>query len=116
MRQSTVVRTKESSNEGDPKSGSTVTTNMLHLYRYAKHLGSQQRLEIIKEDKPFVDGEVADGNAATGDGFSEGTAKEVVHVKDFLPALKAICDKLEEAEGKVSHIPLSNPVLYVPSG
>ncbi|XP_022853182.1 uncharacterized protein LOC111374704 isoform X2 [Olea europaea var. sylvestris] len=101
VRQSTVVRTKESSNEGDPKSGSTVTTNMLHLYRYAKHLGSQQRLEIIKEDKPFVDGEVADGNAATGDGFSEGTAKEVVHVKDFLPALKAICDKLEEAEGKV---------------
>ncbi|KAL2516429.1 B-block binding subunit of TFIIIC [Forsythia ovata] len=102
VRQSTVIRTKESSNEGEPKSGSTVTTNMLHLYRYAKHLGSQQRLEIIKEDKPLLDGgEVADGNAATGDGFGVGTAKEVVHVKDFLPALKDICDKLENAEGKV---------------
>ncbi|CAI9753733.1 unnamed protein product [Fraxinus pennsylvanica] len=101
VRQSTLIRTKESSNEGEPKSGSTVTTNMLYLYRYATHLGSQQRLEIIKEDKPLVSGEVADGNAATGDVFGEGTAKEVVHVKDFLPALKAICDKLEKAEGKV---------------
>ncbi|XP_057504442.1 uncharacterized protein LOC130787950 isoform X1 [Actinidia eriantha] len=103
VRQSTIVRTKEASNEGEPKNSSIVNTNMLHLYRYAKHLGCQQRLEITKGDKTLADNENADVNAVSGDGdgAAEGSSKEHVHVKDYLPALKAICDKLEQADGKI---------------
>ncbi|THG08515.1 hypothetical protein TEA_002148 [Camellia sinensis var. sinensis] len=101
VRQSTIVRTKESSSEGVPKNSSIVNTNMLHLYRYAKHLGCQQRLEITKEDKTLVANENADVNAVSGDGAAEECAKEDVYVKDYLPALKAICDKLDQADGKI---------------
>ncbi|KAL7162716.1 hypothetical protein ACSBR2_043073 [Camellia fascicularis] len=101
VRQSTIVRTKESSSEGVPKNSSIVNTNMLHLYRYAKHLGCQQRLEITKEDKTLVANENADVNAVSSDGAAEECAKEDVYVKDYLPALKAICDKLDQADGKI---------------
>ncbi|XP_073118562.1 uncharacterized protein [Henckelia pumila] len=101
VRQPTVIRKKEAANNGEPKSDSVVTTNMLYLYRYGKHLSSQQRLEITKEDKLLVDRGVADGLTETNDDFGEDIAKGDVRVKDFLPALKTICDKLEKAEGKV---------------
>lgn len=104
MKQSTVVKTKEACSKGEPKNSSSVTTNMLHLYRYAKHLGCQQRLEIIKENKPLNDGDIVDVTAANGIGFSKDLVKEDVHVKDYLPALKAISHKLEQADGKVNHI------------
>nr|GMD41481.1 General transcription factor 3C polypeptide 1 like [Ipomoea batatas]GMD46254.1 General transcription factor 3C polypeptide 1 like [Ipomoea batatas] len=100
-RQSTVVRTKEASNEEESKNASVVTTNMVHLYRYAKHLGCHQRLEITKGNKSFMCIDNTNGNAASVDCFSEESTKEDVHIRDFLPALKAICDKLEKAEGKV---------------
>ncbi|KAL6996273.1 hypothetical protein U1Q18_006408 [Sarracenia purpurea var. burkii] len=100
VRQSTIVRTKEASNEGEPKNSSIVNTNMLHLYRYAKHLGCQQRLEITKEDKTVMASENADVNTASVDGATEGCVKEDVRVKDYLPAMKAICEKLEQADGK----------------
>lgn len=99
VRQPTVIRKKQAFNNREQKSDSIVATNMLYLYRYGKHLGCQQRLEITKEDKLLMDREVADGHTETGDDFGKN-----VHVKDFLPALKAICDKLEKAEGKVSTI------------
>ncbi|XP_024973225.1 uncharacterized protein LOC112511735 isoform X3 [Cynara cardunculus var. scolymus] len=89
VRQSTLIRNKEFGHEGEYKNGSTVNTNMLYLYRYAKHLGSLQRLEITKEDKAFIDGDPEEG------------VKEDVHIKDYEPALKAICDKLEKANDKV---------------
>lgn len=75
---------------------------MLYLYRYGKHLGAQQRLEITKEDQLFMDREVADGHIETVNDFGKESVTENVHVMDFIPALKAICDKLEKAEGKVS--------------
>ncbi|GFP90591.1 hypothetical protein PHJA_001203200 [Phtheirospermum japonicum] len=93
LRQPTVIRKKQSSNR-EYTNDSVVTTNMLYLYRFGKHLGSQQRLEITKEDKLLMDREGADDS-------DEEIAKEDVHVKDFLPALKAICEKLEKAQGKV---------------
>ncbi|KAA8541644.1 hypothetical protein F0562_022796 [Nyssa sinensis] len=99
VRQSTIVRTKEACNEGESKNSSIVSTNMLHLYRYAKHLGCQQRLEITKEDKTLAVNENAEETAVSG--VADECVKENVHVKDFLPALKAICDKLEQADGKV---------------
>lgn len=101
MRQSTLVRTKEANSEGELKNSSIVNTNMLHLYRYAKHLGCQQRLEITKEDKRMVANENMDVNTVSGDGAGEGCVKEDVHVKDYLPALKAICDKLDQAGDKI---------------
>lgn len=99
VRQSTVLRKKEICNEGEAKNSSIVNTNMLHLYRYTKHLGCQQRMEITKEDKTSITNENAD--AASGAGVAEECVREDVIIKDFLPALKAICDKLEKADGKV---------------
>ncbi|KAI3512502.1 hypothetical protein L1887_19818 [Cichorium endivia] len=84
VRQSVMIRNTESGNDGDYKVNSIINTNMLHLHRYSKHLGSLQRLEITKEDNPD-----------TGDGVSEE------HIKDYAPALKDICDRLERADGKV---------------
>lgn len=104
MKQTTVVKTKEACDEGQQKTISNVATNMLHLYRYGKQLGYQQRLEIIKENIPLFDSDVADVTAANSAGFPKGLVKEDVNVKDYLPALKAICDKLEQADGKVNNI------------
>ncbi|KAI3774732.1 hypothetical protein L1987_49293 [Smallanthus sonchifolius] len=93
VRQSTIVRTKEAGNE-EYKYGSIVNTNMLHLYRYAKHLGHLQRLEITKEDKAFTVNDNADREVASGDGVEE-------RINDYVPAFRAICDRLEKADGKV---------------
>ncbi|CAA0814592.1 B-block binding subunit of TFIIIC [Striga hermonthica] len=100
VRQPTVIRTKQPSNR-EPNSESVTATNMLYLYRYGKHLGYHQRLEITKEDKLVMDGNVEDGHVETGTDLGEEISKEDVHVRDFLPAMKAICDKLENAQGKV---------------
>ncbi|KAL0341843.1 UNVERIFIED_CONTAM: hypothetical protein Scaly_1846900 [Sesamum calycinum] len=70
VRHPTVIRKKQASSSREQNNGSIVATNMLYLYRYGKHLGCQQRLEITKEDKSL------DGQGA-------------------------ICDKLENAQGKV---------------
>ncbi|XP_047958329.1 uncharacterized protein LOC125203869 isoform X2 [Salvia hispanica] len=83
------------------KNGNIVSTNMLYLARYARHFGSQQRLEITRTDRMFMDGEGADGHTGTNDGVVDGIVADDVSVKDFIPALKTICDKLEKAEGKV---------------
>ncbi|KAJ0006939.1 hypothetical protein Pint_29068 [Pistacia integerrima] len=101
VRQPAVVRTREAGSEGEPKNSSCVTTNLMYLYRYAKQLGSQQRFEISKEG-PIVDN-FGNGNenAVGKDGFPGESVKEDVHIKDFVPAMKDICDKLEEANGKV---------------
>ena len=95
MRQSTLIRKKEATSEGEYKSGSVVNTNMVYLYRYAKHLGHLQRLEITKEGKTSFDNEDDDMEVATGDGVSEE------RITDFVPAIRAICDRLEKAHGEV---------------
>lgn len=74
---------------------------MIYLARYAKHLGSQQRLEITRKDQLLMDGEGADGDTGTHDDVVNGVVADNICVKDFVPALKAICDKLEKTEGKV---------------
>ncbi|KAL1538122.1 hypothetical protein AAHA92_26902 [Salvia divinorum] len=83
------------------KNGNIASTNMLYLACYARHFGSQQRLEITRTDRMFMDGERADGHTGTNDDVVNGIVAEDISVKDFIPALKAICDKLEKAEGKV---------------
>ncbi|XP_042053546.1 uncharacterized protein LOC121798548 isoform X2 [Salvia splendens] len=86
VKQPTVIR----------KNGSIVSTNMLYLARYARHFGSQQRLEITRTDQMLMGGEGTDGHDVVN-----GIVAESISVKDYIPALKAICDKLEKAEGKV---------------
>lgn len=96
VKNSTIVRTKESCNEGKLKSSSIVNTNLIYLHRYGKHLGSQQRLEITKEDMACQSHSDAVESAVSGEPI-----KEDVLINDYLPSLKAICDKLEEANDKV---------------
>lgn len=100
VKNSTIVRTKESCNEGKLKSSSIVNTNLIYLHRYGKHLGSQQRLEITKEDMACQSHSDAVESAVSGEPI-----KEDVLINDYLPSLKAICDKLEEANDKVYCIP-----------
>ncbi|GLT49718.1 hypothetical protein SLA2020_232560 [Shorea laevis] len=100
VRQKAVVKTKEACSEGESKNSSSVT-NLMYLYRYAKHLGSQQRFQINKEEQNLENLGDANESAADEDGFAGEQFKEDVIVNDYLPAMKAICDKLEEANGKV---------------
>ncbi|KAG6669097.1 hypothetical protein CIPAW_01G219400 [Carya illinoinensis] len=94
VRQSAVVRTKDACNEGEQKNCPSVTTNLMYLYRYAKTLGSQEKIEITKEERAIE----------SLDGSSGKCVKEDVYVKDYLPAMKAVCDKLEESNDKVNCI------------
>ncbi|CAK7356535.1 unnamed protein product [Dovyalis caffra] len=84
VRQPAVVKMKDVS----------VTTNLLYLYRHAKHLGIQQRFEINEE--------CVEETNVHRDGFDgESSSKDNVLVRDYLPAMKAICVKLEKANDKV---------------
>ncbi|KAL2939303.1 General transcription factor 3C polypeptide 1 [Bienertia sinuspersici] len=96
-RQSTIVRTKESSIDKEPKNSQPVHTNLIRLHRYALPLSSQQRLEITKENKLE---ENLGENISGADPLGE-CGQDDVRVDDFLPAIKAVCDRLEQAEGKV---------------
>ncbi|XP_062087799.1 uncharacterized protein LOC133794533 isoform X2 [Humulus lupulus] len=98
VRQSAVVKTKEACDEGEARSIPSVTTNLVYLSRYAKHLGSQQKFEIIKEEPSTESFDNVKGRAVRRDDV-EG--REDVVVKDYLPAMKAVCNKLEKATGKV---------------
>lgn len=96
VRQSTIVRTKEASTD---KSSQPVHTNLIRLHRYAPQLSSQQRLEITRESNNLEENY---GDIVTGAGaILDECAQDGVLVKDFLPALKAVCDRLEQAECKV---------------
>ncbi|GAB4838741.1 hypothetical protein Ancab_028284 [Ancistrocladus abbreviatus] len=98
VRQSTIVRKKEAFND-TASSSSPVHTNLIRLHRYASPLGSLQRLEITKGNINYE--ENVRQSADSADGNFREYGQEDVLVKDFLPAMKAICDKLEQADGKV---------------
>lgn len=101
VRQSTIVRTKESSSDKEPKNSQPVHTNLIRLHRYALPLSSQQRLEITIDNKNVE--ENLGENVSGADPLEEG-GQDDVRVKDFLPAIKAVCDRLEQAEGKVCYV------------
>lgn len=117
VRQPAIVRTKEVDGEGDSKTTSCISTNMIYLSRYAKPLGSQQRFEICKEDSLSETSMKEHEPTAAGDSQVSESIKEDTLIKDFLPAMQAICDKLEEANDKVSKskafISLSSWILLV---
>ncbi|GKE01234.1 glutamate decarboxylase [Tanacetum coccineum] len=93
VRQSTITRKKEVCSEGEYTSGSLIDTNMLYLYHYVKQLGQLQRLEITKANKTFFDNENME--VALGNGVFEE------RIVDFVHAIRAICDRLEKAQGDV---------------
>ncbi|KAM6598206.1 hypothetical protein CsatA_008730 [Cannabis sativa] len=96
VRQSAVVKTLKAGDDDDEgeaiRSIPSVTTNLVYLSRYAKHLGSQQKIEIIKGEP---------STESFGDNVNDLEGREDVLVKDYLPEMKAVCDKLEKATGKV---------------
>ncbi|XP_078447120.1 uncharacterized protein LOC144716005 [Wolffia australiana] len=92
VRQATILRT-----EGDEsKDTAIVNTNLIFLRRYAKQLGSLQRIEITTPNSD-------PGNLiGVNDGIDgEESVKEGVNVKDFLPEMSAICEMLDESPGKI---------------
>ncbi|XP_022972207.1 uncharacterized protein LOC111470808 [Cucurbita maxima] len=100
-RQSAVVRTKEAVNTGELRNSPIVSTNLMYLHRYAKHLGCQQKFWITVEENNIEQLGDPVESAADEDGMPVKCIKEDVFVKDYLPKMEAICDKLEAANGKV---------------
>lgn len=76
-----------------------VRTNLMHLNLLSKMVGlcetrkEEVVLKILKDEKE---------NAASGDWLMEIFVKEGVLIKDDLPPLKTVCDKIEELDNKVS--------------
>ncbi|KAF8768861.1 hypothetical protein HU200_007425 [Digitaria exilis] len=103
VRQSTIIKMKDhgADREDASQNKQVINTNSLYLSRYAKDLNmtSQQRIEITK---PELLGSNEDTNldALQEDGSSGVNSKNDISIHDYLPAMKAICDKLEEASGK----------------
>ncbi|BBH09160.1 B-block binding subunit of TFIIIC [Prunus dulcis] len=96
-------RKKNAGDEGQSSNNLSVTTNVIYLYRYAENLSSQQKIEITKVEQTKESSGNAKEIPAGGDGFSGKGVKEDVLVKrDYLiSAMKAVCDKLKQANGKV---------------
>ncbi|KAF7814065.1 uncharacterized protein G2W53_028034 [Senna tora] len=92
VKKSALERKKETCADGELKNLPCVSTNLVYLHRYAKQLGSHQRFEITTEEQKLKSPEDANRN-------SRGEID--VLVKDYAPQIKAICDKLEKANGKV---------------
>ncbi|GKB20072.1 hypothetical protein Tco_0853995, partial [Tanacetum coccineum] len=60
-----------------------------------EQLGQLQRLEITNADKTFFDNENNDMEVTSGNGVFEE------RIADFVHAIRAICDRLEKAQGDV---------------
>lgn len=104
VRQSALIKVKDNGAEGEEVSHNkqVINTNSLYLSRYAKdmNMNSQQRIEITK---PELLGSNEETNIALQeDGALAVNLKNDISVHDYLPAMEAICEKLENASGKVN--------------
>ncbi|KAF7084986.1 hypothetical protein CFC21_088487 [Triticum aestivum] len=102
VRQSALIKVKDNGAEGEEISHNkqVINTNSLYLSRYAKdmNMNSQQRIEITK---PELLGSNEETNIALQeDGALAVNLKNDISVHDYLPAMEAICEKLENASGK----------------
>jgi len=104
VRQSTIIKMKDhgADREDASQNKQVINTNSLYLSRYAKDMNmtSQQRIEITKPEL-LGRNEETNVDALQEDGTSGANSKNDISIHDYLPAMKAICDKLEEASGKV---------------
>jgi general transcription factor 3C polypeptide 1 len=111
VRQSTIIKVKDNGadREGASRNKHIINTNSLYLPRYAKdmNMNSHQRIEITK---PELLGTNAETNIDTlqEDGAFGVNLKNDISVHDYLPAMEAICAKLDNASGKV------NPLFLFP--
>ncbi|BAF18281.1 Os05g0569900 [Oryza sativa Japonica Group] len=103
VRRSTIIKFKGNGAEKEDASQNkrVTNTNSLYLTRYAKDcMNSHQRIEIIKP------GLLVSNEETNIDDLQDGTfgvnSDNDVSIHDYLPAMKAICDKLEEASGRVN--------------
>ncbi|VAI58768.1 unnamed protein product [Triticum turgidum subsp. durum] len=102
VRQSALIKVKDNGAEREEISHNkqVINTNSLYLSRYAKdmNMNSQQRIEITK---PELLGSNEETNIALQeDGALAVNLKNDISVHDYLPAMEAICEKLENASGK----------------
>jgi general transcription factor 3C polypeptide 1 len=108
--QQTIIKGKDNGAEAS-RNKKVTSTNSLYLSRYAKgmNMNSHQRIEIT-ERETGSDEEINVDALQEEDGTLN---KSHVSVHDYLPAMKAVCDKLEEASGTVnSSLPFAC-VLYL---
>lgn len=117
VRQSTIIKVKDHGADAEDASQNKqiINTNSLYLSRYAKNLNmnSQQRIEIIKPEL-LGSNEESNGDVLQEDGAFGVNDKNDISIHDYLPAMKAICDKLEEASGKVNRsLPFVCALLFI---
>lgn len=98
-RQPAIIRTGKARGPGD--SCKVVSTNLVFMSRYSKHLGSQQKFEVSRREKRLDVPASIDGDSTGEDGFAGEGVEEKVLIKDYLLAMKSVCDRLEKADGKV---------------
>ncbi|KAL5208740.1 hypothetical protein ABZP36_033175 [Zizania latifolia] len=100
--QSTIIKVKDHGADVEDASQNkqVINTNSLYLSRYAKSLNmnSHQRIEIIKPELLGIN-EETNADVLQEDGAFGVNYKNDISIHDYLPAMKAICDKLE-ASGK----------------
>ncbi|KAK7271540.1 hypothetical protein RJT34_27516 [Clitoria ternatea] len=91
VKHSAIEKKKQVSTHGESKSYPPVTTNVVYLHRYAKQHAPHERLEL----------EITKFNTPEDD-YDGATFQTDVHLKeDYALQMKAICDKLAKANGKV---------------
>ncbi|XP_030525245.2 uncharacterized protein LOC115737322 isoform X2 [Rhodamnia argentea] len=98
-RQPAILRTGKARCPGD--SCKVVSTNLVFMSRYSKHLGSRGKFEVSRQEKRLDIPTSVDGNSTGEDGFASEGVEEEVLVKDYLPAMRLVCERLEKADGTV---------------
>ncbi|KAL3735999.1 hypothetical protein ACJRO7_025022 [Eucalyptus globulus] len=98
-RQPAIIRTGKARCPED--SCKVVSTNLVFMSRYSKSLGSQQKFEVLRREKRLDVLASVNGDSIGEDGFAGDGVKEEVLVKDYLLAMKSVCDRLEKADGRV---------------
>jgi general transcription factor 3C polypeptide 1 len=106
VRQSTIIKVKDNGADGEEASRNkhVINTNSIYLSRYAKdmNMNSHQRIEITKPELLGTN-EETNIDALQEDGAFGVNFKNDKSVHDYLPAMEAICAKLDNATGKVNH-------------
>lgn len=102
VRHSSLLRKKDL--EAEEGTGMKCTsTNLMHLSRYAKHLNmnSQQKLEITQTELPVNMDSKDEGLCVQSDTIGNFYQNDV-KIRDYMAAMRAVCDRLEESSDKVN--------------
>lgn len=104
VRHSSILRKKDL--DADEGTGMKCTsTNLMHLSRYATHLNmnSQQKLEITQTESPSpVNMDDKDEGLCVQRDTIGNFYQNDVQIRDYMSAMRAVCDRLEESSDKVN--------------